>query len=337
MKRIFTSFVLVLAFIFFLPTAPAHLEQKGMALGLFSKDPHYSYLKDLQELKALGVTHVLLVVSWYQKNVQSNEMGPREFDGNDILTLPDSKLEEVIDQAHSLGIKAVVFPILRLEERHDNDWRGVIKPQDINTWWAHYTNFVLHYARIAASKKVEIFSVGSELLSRENETQRWETLIAEVRKTFGGELIYSANWDHYEHPQFWKSLDWIGVTAYYEISKTKRPTFTQLVTSWKKIRSQLLAWKKKYPKQRFVITEVGYPSIDGATMYPWNYFLEGRVDLREQALAYQAFIYTWKNTKQLAGAYFWAWWGDGGPKDNSYTPRGKPAERHLKAWYASGK
>src|SRR5262245_19234745 len=79
------------------------LEQKGMALGLFSKDPNYSYLKDLQEMKDWGVRNVLLIVSWYQHDVKSNEMIPRSYDGNDVLTLPDPKVKEVIDQAHSLG------------------------------------------------------------------------------------------------------------------------------------------------------------------------------------------------------------------------------------------
>src|SRR5262249_54223235 len=116
MKKLIFPILLILALPFaFLGSRVEPLEQRGMSLGLFSKEPNYSYLKDLQELKDLGVNSVLLVVSWYQRDIHSTEILPREYDGNDILTLPDSKLREVIQQAHSLGIQVLIFPILRLE------------------------------------------------------------------------------------------------------------------------------------------------------------------------------------------------------------------------------
>lgn len=308
-------------------------EQRGMALGLFSKDLQYSYYNDLKEMKALGITDVLLVVSWYQHDIKSNEIVPRSYDGNDILTLPDEKLKEVIAQAHSLGMKVLLFPILRLEVRNGNDWRGIIAPADLNQWWRNYNRFVLHYAKLGQENSVEVLSIGSELLSREEETDRWSRLIDEVRKTYPGKLIYSANWDHYQHPQFWKLLDYIGMTAYYELSKTKTPVYKDLKAKWREIERDFLAWKAKYPDKKLVITEIGYPSIDGASMYPWNYFLEGEIDIDEQALCYKAFIETWKKSKALAGVYFWVWWGEGGGQDNSYTPRGKPAAKWIEKWY----
>ncbi|MBF0493172.1 MAG: hypothetical protein HQM15_10385 [Deltaproteobacteria bacterium] len=325
---------IILPFIFLLFPSSLHaLEQKGMALGLFSKEANYSYLNDLQEMKKLGVTHTLLIVSWYQKDIKANEIGPREYDGKDILTLSDDKLREVIHQAHEAGIEVTLFPILRLENRNGNDWRGVIAPENLELWWENYERFILHYAQIAAQEKAWSFSVGSELLSREKETEQWTKLIKKVRETFSGKLLYSGNWDHYQHPHFWKDLDYIGVTAYYEISKTKKPSLKMLTRNWRKIKRELLAWKKKYPRQKLVITEVGYPSIDGSSMHPWNYFLEGKVDIKEQALCYRAFVNTWKNTKSLSGVYFWVWWGEGGKKDKSYSPRNKPAARYLKQWY----
>lgn len=285
-------------------------------------------------MKALGIRDILLVVSWYQKDVQATEILPKDYDGKDVMTLPDAKLIEVIEQAHRLGMKAVVFPILRLEIRKDKDWRGVLQPTDVEAWWKSYENFILHYAQLGAAHHIDMFSVGSELLSREPETEHWKTLIAKVRKIYSGPLIYSANWDHYQHPQFWNDLDYIGVTAYHEISKTKTPTLANLKLQWKKIRQDLITWKKKnVPQKKLVITEIGYPSTDGTSMYPWNYFLEGPADVEEQALCYRAFIDTWKKSSDLAGAYFWVWWGKGGKDDRSYTPRSKPAARYLKRWY----
>ncbi len=333
-KPSFRGFLLtVILFLSFSSPSQA-LEQKGMALGLFSKDEGFSYLEDLKAMKEMGISDVLLIVSWYQHDINANELRPLAYDGkNDIYTISDRKLEEVIGQAESLGMKVVIFPIIRLEVRNGNDWRGLIKPTDFKLWWESYQNFILHYAHIAQAKKVAAFSVGSELLSREKDTYQWKALIAEVRRIYKGKLLYSANWDHYEHPEFWPDLDYIGVTAYYEISKTRKPTLKQLKHSWKKIQRQLSRWKKKYPNEPFLFTEIGYPSVDGGSMYPWNYFLEGRPDVNEQALAYRAFIDTWKNSKDLAGVYFWVWWGNGGKKDNSYTPRNKPAGKLVEKWY----
>ena len=61
------------------------------------------------------------------------------------------------------------------------------------------------------------------------------------------------------------------------------------------------------------------------------------VDLEEQRRAFQAFIEAWEGEPRLAGAYIYNWWGDGGPGDRCYTPRGKPAERLLRAWYQAGR
>ena len=333
-KWIFLFFILSL-FSFSLPLHA--LEHKGMALGLFSKDENYSYLDDLKAMREMGITHILLLVSWYQHDIKANELRPLEYDGkNDIYTISDKKLREVISQAHSVGMQATIFPIIRLEERNGNDWRGLIQPTDFDAWWASYKKFILYYAKIAQEEHVDAFSVGSELLSREKDTYQWKDLISDVRKVFKGKLLYSANWDHYNFPEFWPELDYIGVTAYYEISKTRKPTLAQLTHSWKKIQKQLLKWKNKnYPDKPFLFTEIGYPSVDGGSMYPWNYFLEGRVDVREQALAYQAFVNTWKKSKDLAGVYVWVWWGQGGRKDNTYTPRNKPAGKILEKWYKS--
>jgi glycosyl hydrolase family 113 len=336
MKKLIFPILLILTLPFtFLGSRVEPLDQRGMSLGLFSKEPNYSYLKDLQELKDLGVNSVLLVVSWYQRDIHSTEIVPREYDGNDILTLPDSKLREVIRQAHSLGLHVLVFPILRLEIRNEKDWRGVIDPSDLGAWWKSYEKFTLHYAEVSASEGVELFSVGSELLSREEETGRWEDLIEKIKKVYPGKLLYSANWDHYQHPHFWKSLDYIGITAYHELSKTKTPTLSELKKKWQEIQKELLTWKKNYPDRKLIFTEIGYPSIDGTSVYPWNYYLEGDIDIEEQALCYRAFIDSWKKSKDLSGVFFWVWWGEGGPQDKSYTPRGKPAAAWLKKWYKS--
>jgi len=305
---------------------------RGMALGLFSKEANYDYGKDLQELKAIGVNSILLVVNWYQADIRANLIEPRPDNGQENSTISDQKLIRVIEQAHELGMKIVLFPYLRFDHRGPSDWRGILAPKEFKVWAKQYENFILHYAELGKAHRVEVLSVGSELGSLESKTEFWTDLIAKVRQRFPGELIYSANWDHYTYPTFWRELDYIAMTSYYPLSKLKEPTFPELLRTWQDLKKKILAFKSQYP-QKLIFTEVGYPSLDGGNVNPWNYFAQAKIDVEEQALCYLAFIEAWRDTPELAGIFWWVWFDAGGPQDGGFTPKGKPAEKLLKDWY----
>ena len=84
---------------------------------------------------------------------------------------------------------------------------------------------------------------------------------------------------------------------------------------------------------KFIFTEVGYPSLDGGAVNPWDYTQVTAVDLEEQRRAFSAFIKSWNGVEQLGGVFFWDWYGKGGAKDRRYTPRGKPAADEIKRWF----
>ncbi|MBI1909406.1 MAG: hypothetical protein HYS22_04475 [Deltaproteobacteria bacterium] len=308
--------------------------QKGVALGLFYKEPYYDYSGHLREIKAVGGQSVSLVVSWYQKNVTASEIYSKTVRQGDFQTFPDERLRQTIRQAHAAGLKVFLFPILRLEHREPKQWRGTLKPADKERWFENYRRFILHYAKLASEGKVELFSVGSELCSLEGEQTFWLKLIGEVRSRYSGKLIYSANWDHYEPVKFWSALDYLGLTGYYELSAVKNPTLAGLVGRWKEIQRSLENWQKKQGK-KIIFTEIGYPSIDGTSIYPWDYTRTDAIDVEEQALCYEAFFQAWHNYPTFGGVYFWNWYGAGGLQDPNYTPKGKPAEKILKKWYGS--
>ncbi|MDO8461887.1 MAG: hypothetical protein Q7S98_03390 [Deltaproteobacteria bacterium] len=317
-----------------LGTFQAEAYQKGMALGLFHKEPNFDYSRDLREIRALGVDSVSLIVSWFQTDITANEIFSRSEQKPEGSTFPDRQLRRVIRQARELGLNVFLFPTLRIDKRGPKEWRGVLKPKDKAAWLQSYRRFILHYATLAAEEKVSLFSVGSELCSMEKEQEYWTNLIAEIRKTFHGKLIYSANWDHYEPVGFWSALDYLGLTGYYELSQTKNPTLPQLVERWKEIQKPLETWQKKHGR-KIIFTEIGYPSLDGTNIYPWDYTRQEPVDSDEQALCYEAFFQAWYNHPTLEGVYFWNWFGSGGRTDGSYTPRDKPAEAVLRKWYGS--
>ena len=302
--------------------------QKGMALGLYGDKPGFTLLDMIKEIPKLGATHISLILSWAQKDVFATEIAPEP----NKAPYKDEQIARFIQVSHECGLKVFLFPILHVKERGDKEWRGTLKPKDRDEWWKNYNRFILHYAEMAEKFSVEILCIGSELVAMEGERERWAALIHSVRQVYKGKILYSANWDHFKPVVFWDLVDYIGMTAYYELTKSKEPTIEQLIAKWESIRDELRSWQKAIGKP-IIFTEVGYPSQDGCNIYPWDYTTDEPIDLTEQYLCYLAFFRVWSVEKMLGGVYFWNWYGFGGPNDGYYTPRGKPAELVIKAWY----
>lgn len=316
-----------------------------MSLSLHSKDPRFDYSPLIRELPGQGVNQICVTFHVYQRHGDS--AAPAR---HPTKTPSDGTIRAVIKEARRVGLDVAILPIVLLESPKDNDWRGNLSPPDARgrtrhdpdygdpdwaTWFRGYRALISHYARLAEECRASVFGVGSELSSTEAEVKEWRKVVAEVRKRFSGELTYSANWDHYEHVKIWKELDYIGLSAYYELTTSSSPTLSELIKSWQKVRKEILRWRREagLTKRPLLFTEVGYPSIDGCASKPWNYTLKTGVDTREQALCYEAFIATWDGKPELGGAFFYEWWGEGGGSDPGYTPRGKPALKHMRDWF----
>ena len=316
---------LAIAFWLGVASAQAAPPIKGMALGLY--DPG-DKRPALTEIAGLGADHVSLVVSWHQHDVRSVALAP--IGGT---TISDDDLRTVMRAAHAAGLKVFLFPIVEVEVRKPKEWRGTLRPDDVNGWWQSYEAFILHYAALAADEDADLFAVGSELVSTEAWRDRWYHLIYSVKKRYTGKLVYSANWDHYQPVSFWERVDYVGVTAYNELTTRSDASVDELAAGWRRVRDELTAFSDKVGRP-LLITEVGYTSQDGAAIHPWDYTVHAPVDLEEQRRGYAAFVDAWKDEPRLAGVFFWEWTGAGGPGDGSYTPRGKPAEKVLRAFYA---
>jgi hypothetical protein len=315
----------------FRPT-PQHLRtptvfQKGIGLGLYYEHAGRPYETMFEEIASTGADHVELVLHWTQTDIRATEIVRSERD-----TVKDQRLLEAMDGAHRSGLRVFLFPIIDVENRKTGEWRGTIKPDNWDAWWASYEKYIMHYAELAEKGGAAMFSVGSELVSTEEMCDRWEPLIQKVRAVYSGKLIYSANWDHYKQVCFWNKLDFAGMTAYYVLTNSRTPNYEDLVSAWKRIRTEIITWEKTLDVP-LIITEIGYPAQDGTNMHPWDYTTKDPIDLEEQELCYKAFREVWEGEERLAGVYFWNWYEPGGTSDKSYTPRGKPAEQVLRGWF----
>jgi hypothetical protein len=301
---------------------------EGVALGLFHNGDDAEGMLD--EIAQAGANAVSIPVLWKQADVRSDAVARADGD----VTISDAVLIAAIRAAHRRGLSVMLFPIVEVAKKRAGEWRGTIAPRDAKTWWASYETFILHYARIAADEEVAVFSVGSELGSTEAWRDRWIHLVAAVEKIYGGELVYSANWDHYEHVSFFERVDLVGVSAYPELTRDRDAKEDELARAWIEERTKLVAFAEKLDRP-LVLTEVGWPSRDGGAVRPWDYTTRAAVDVEEQRRCYAAFVRAWADEDALAGVFFWIWSGEGGAKDGGYTPRGKPAEKELRSYYGA--
>ena len=149
--------------------AHAAPRQKGIALGLFAEDPGWSYRSLLEEIAQTGGTDVELVIPWYQADVESAQLflHPR-------FSPTDEALVRTMREAHALGLKVLLFPIVRLTStRRANEWRGTLRTTDRVAWMRNYGERLIRLARSAAQDKVSALSIGSELCTLVVDEKFW--------------------------------------------------------------------------------------------------------------------------------------------------------------------
>lgn len=302
---------------------------RGFAVGVYPGDDEATVSRRVDEVAGTGATWISLVVSWQQEHLRSTLIAR-----SPAVTSPDVAVRRAMRRARERGLRVLLFPILTVRQTRMGEWRGTLRPRDVSAWWQSYESFILHYAELAASEAASAFLVGSELGFSEAWRDRWYHLLSRVEKVFSGPLVYSANWDHYRAVSFLDRLDHLGVSAYFELARDREASEAELTRAWRRVAAELTTFARE-KKVSLWLTEVGYPSRDGAAARPWDYGARGAVDLEEQRRCFAALIATWDGVGELGGLFVWNWWGEGGPRDLDYTPRGKPAEKLLRDWFTS--
>lgn len=306
------------------------LPYRGAAIQIQRVDWIDKYKECIDEMSAVGLDTVSLVIDTRQENGLSSRIWL-----DMRMTPTPEKLGELIQHAKTKGLRVILMPVVLLDKPRGTEWRGQIKPEYWPDWFDSYREMLLHFAWIAEQNKVDVLSVGSELVSAEKEKAEWNRTISAVRDVFHGQLTYSANWDHYTSIPFWNQLDLIGMNSYYKLGDDKDVTVEEIVRRWKEIQKDLLSFQKKIGKP-LLFLEVGWCSLENAADEPWDYTKDDlSVDMDLQKRLYEGFFQAWHGNPALGGFMVWEWTpGTPGPEDKGYTPENKPAQEVLKQWVA---
>jgi len=257
----------------------------------------------------------------------------------------DAGLLHTAQLARQQGIRSLLKPHLWVRSR--GAWPGDINmssPADWDAWFASYSAFVLHYARLAEAGRFDGLCIGTELqhATEPAHEKAWRRLIRQVRQVYHGPLTYAANWSgEYQQVRFWDALDYVGIQAYFPLSAAANPPLDTLERGWLPHLRTLAAWQKKV-KKPIVFTEIGYKTTPDAAARPWEWptrqASSAPPDEATQARCYEAMFRACWGQSWLKGLFIWKWYpglaADGPARHHAdFTPQHKPAEAVLTRWY----
>jgi hypothetical protein len=250
----------------------------------------------------------------------------------------DARMSRTIAQARHLGLKTMLKPQLWAHGRFTGDI-VFAKDADFDRWFADYRRWMLHHARLAALEKVDLLVIGTELggVTRPpHQEAAWRSLIRDLRRVYPGALTYAGNWaGDFETVPFWDALDLLGVNMYYPLAgpgEKPRADSPRL----RDLRTRFATLSRRYGKS-ILFTEVGYAATAAAAVEPWKED-NAPPDPAMQARCYQVVFEAFYREPWLAGLFWWKWpsHGQGGMRDVSFNPLGKPAFQVLERWYGRG-
>ena len=244
-----------------------------------------------------------------------------------------------IKMVHDSGMKVFLKPHIWIRQSENGKWRSDIDPEgDENwkTWRESYREFILYYAELAERANADMFCIGTELAALSTKRPDfWLELIAEVRSIYSGELTYAANWyKEYDRITFWDKLDYIGIQAYFPLSKKEYASVSEISKGWQKHLDEIESVHNKYGK-KVLFTEMGYKSTNDSAVKPWEWMdyseqQKEKLSTETQANCYEAFFNSVWPKEWFAGVHIWQWrssyYKSGGEENLDFTPQRKPAE-----------
>ncbi|MFD2670889.1 glycoside hydrolase family 113 [Marinicrinis sediminis] len=245
-------------------------------------------------------------------------------------TVTDEEVIQAVQQAKSLGLKVCLKPVVNCA---DGTWRAHINFFDIDVpcepkwseWFASYTSFMLHYARLAEATGCDMLCIGCEMVQTDRREAEWRQLIRQIRSVYKGPLTY--NCDKYQEDQvkWWDAVDVISSSGYYPIH------------DWEAQLDRIEAVVQKHEKP-FLFMEAGCPSRTGSSLLPNDWELAGEVNLQEQKAYYEEMFRHCEQREWVGGFMLWDWpaelyAAEEAAADKDYNVYAKPAEEIVATYY----
>ena len=355
---------------------------KGFSWGWVGSRGEYAAPAAAESLQKLADTGTEWVCIAFAPNMKTYDTPEFLFADANPNMITDDELRHAIDVARAKGLRPILKPVVNSADDVWRAWIRFYRPvtaaekakgitgemdpwgevpkmregevKDLakwDQWWDDYTNYIVHYAKIAEEKQVPILCLGCEMNSTEEFEDKWRNLIAKVRDVYHGQITYDVNHGGEDKVKWFDALDFISISAYHGIphadgrpleSPTEKTTsLEEIRAAMKPIREHLAEVSAKWNKPILFI-EAGVTPVRGCAHTPWAHVDERAdwpTDEKEQANYYQAMLETYWDEPWFMG---WCWWDwparlydkSEAANDRSFCVYGKQAEDVLREWYA---
>lgn len=245
-------------------------------------------------------------------------------------TVTDEEIIHAINEAKVLNLQVCLKPVVNCS---NGTWRAHINFFDVDVpcepkwseWFASYTEFMVHYAKLAQSLKVEMLCIGCEMVQTDRRETEWRAVIQAVRDVYDGIITY--NCDKYQETQvkWWDAVDVISSSGYYPVDQ------------WEQQLDRIEAVVKHFDKP-FFFMEAGCPSREGSQYLPNDWGLQGAVSEVAQQQFYDAMFSASAKRKWVRGFMLWDWPShlyalEEASANNDYCMYGKLAQQTVKQYY----
>ncbi|MEL6274656.1 MAG: hypothetical protein AAFU03_06130, partial [Bacteroidota bacterium] len=315
--------------------------QRGMTFAHEGYRTHNGYggstvKASLDSLSGLNVNSIAIVPYSYLRD--PNKMGelPVVYDAG---AENDEAVRYSIQQAHQRGWTTMLKPQIWI----NSAWPGDVdfdSEEGWNQFFDRYTEWIAHYAILAEIEGAESLCIGTELVKTTlKHPERWREMIQLLRKLYGGQLTYAANWgEEFENFTFWDALDIIGLNSYYPLAEGLDAGDEELLAGAQAWFAKAETVAEKFNK-KWWLTEVGFRSVRAAWENPHAEAGSRSASNPCQERCFGAMVTAAGNAERLNGMYVWKWpsyLGHGRRRrqpGTGFTPGGKPAAMVLKAYY----
>jgi hypothetical protein len=291
--------------------------------------------KALAKLASFGTDSIAIVPFTFIRDPEKPAPFP-------IPRRPGSETDEsvihAIQTAKGLGMTVMLKPQIWMRGSWPGDIR-ISSEDERQVFFDHYYRWIRHYALMAERYRVEVLCVGVELAQMTvGHEEAWIEMIRRLRRLYSGRMVYAANWgEEFESLTFWDHLDYIGVDAYYPLSRNHSASDDDLRDGFDRVLSKIRNVYDRYQKP-VLLTEIGFASTPAPWRQPHERDRRKPVSLEDQARCYEvAFQGLKSSTSWIRGVYWWKWPSDlehGGRGHTGFTPNEKPAQNVVRKWYA---
>ena len=248
-------------------------------------------------------------------------------------------LERAVELTREAGMKLFWKP--HLAYWGSFEWRGDISFGDDEAAWRRffdgYREFIVDQARFAEQARVELFAVGVETEATTGREGDWRRIIAEVRKVYGGQITYAANWDRLDSVGFWDAVDVIGVHGYFPLARDDSPDAEALRRGWDAPLAGLRRLAASQGGKPVVFAEIGYNRSPDAAREPWDNRVRDSPASRElRQRLIEVALTRLEGEPGILGLFWWKWIPGDDRFDRDFSMRDPEARAALERHWQGG-